>query len=72
MPQLTLFDPGDRVLVDDERGRIAYTPRFVDAATAASWFAELRRDVVAEPGVVIDAEPRGQGFDDVVHALAGE
>jgi alkylated DNA repair dioxygenase AlkB len=45
MPQLTLFDSGDTVLVDDERGRIVYTPRFVDAATAASWFAELRHGV---------------------------
>jgi alkylated DNA repair dioxygenase AlkB len=45
MSQLTLFDPGDTLLADDERGRIAYTPRFVDAATAAAWFAELRSGV---------------------------
>jgi alkylated DNA repair dioxygenase AlkB len=58
MPQLTLFDPGDTVLVDDERGRIVYTPRFVDAATAASWFAELRRDVAwrAERRMMYDRE----------------
>ena len=43
--QLTLFESGDRILENDERGRIAYTPRFVDAATAASWFAELRAGV---------------------------
>ena len=42
MPQLTLFDSGERLLTDDERGRIAYGPRFVDAATAEAWFAELR------------------------------
>jgi len=45
MAQLTLFDSTDTVLVDDERGRITYTPRFVDAATAQAWFAELRGGV---------------------------
>ena len=30
------------MLANDERGCIAYEPRFVDAATAAAWFAELR------------------------------
>jgi len=33
------------VLVDDERGRVAYTAGFVDAATAQAWFAELRTGV---------------------------
>lgn len=45
MAQLTLFDSSDRVLVDDERGRVAYTPGFVDLATAHAWFAELRTGV---------------------------
>src|SRR5919107_970912 len=45
MPQLTLFEPGETLLADDARGRIAYTPRFVDAATADAWFAELRSSV---------------------------
>ena len=45
MPQLTLFDTRELVLADDERGRVVYTPGFVDAATAQQWFAELRRDV---------------------------
>jgi alkylated DNA repair dioxygenase AlkB len=45
MPQLSLFDSRDTLLADDERGRIAYTPRLVDAATAALWFAELRAGV---------------------------
>jgi len=45
MAQLTLFDSSDRVLVDDERGRVAYTAGFVDVATAQSWFAELRTGV---------------------------
>jgi alkylated DNA repair dioxygenase AlkB len=43
--QLTLFDSTETVLVNDERGRITYTPRFVDAATAQAWFAELRGGV---------------------------
>src|SRR5262249_4277999 len=29
----------------DERGRIAYRPRFVDAPTAGRWFAQLRSGV---------------------------
>ena len=45
MPQLSLFDSGERLLADDERGRITYIPDFVDAATAAGWFAELRERV---------------------------
>ena len=45
MAQLTLFEEGDRILENDERGRITYTPRFVDAATAAAWFTELRAGV---------------------------
>jgi hypothetical protein len=45
VPQLTLFDPGERLLADDERGRITYIPGFIDAATAAAWFAELRDGV---------------------------
>jgi len=42
MAQLALFDAPEIVLTDDERGRIVYTPRFVDAATAQRWFEELR------------------------------
>ena len=45
MAQLTLFDSGERLLADDERGRITYIPAFVDAATAASWLTELRHAV---------------------------
>jgi alkylated DNA repair dioxygenase AlkB len=45
MPQLTLFDSSERLLADDERGRIVYTPRFIDAATADAWFTELRSRV---------------------------
>jgi alkylated DNA repair dioxygenase AlkB len=45
MSQLTLFEPADRVLVDDERGRIEYVPAFVDADTALAWFDELRSAV---------------------------
>jgi alkylated DNA repair dioxygenase AlkB len=45
MPQLTLFDPAERRLVDEERGRVVYTPGFVEYETAAAWFAELRSGV---------------------------
>jgi alkylated DNA repair dioxygenase AlkB len=40
--QLTLFDSGERLLADDERGRITYIPGFLDAATAGAWLTELR------------------------------
>jgi alkylated DNA repair dioxygenase AlkB len=42
MAQLTLFESSEMRLADDERGRVVYTPRFVDADTADSWFRELR------------------------------
>lgn len=42
MSQLTLFDSAETRLVDGERGRVVYTPGFVDPETAAAWFAELR------------------------------
>lgn len=42
MAQLTLFESTDAVLVDDARGRITYTVRFVDVEVATRWFAELR------------------------------
>src|SRR3954464_8994041 len=45
MPQMPLFETSDVLLADDERGRISYMPHFVDAATAAAWFAELRTGV---------------------------
>jgi alkylated DNA repair dioxygenase AlkB len=45
VPQLSLFDPGERPLADDERGRITYIAGFIDAATAGAWFAELRDSV---------------------------
>ena len=49
MSQLTLFDSTrdstESVLTDDERGRITYTPRIIDAETARAWFDELRGTV---------------------------
>src|SRR2546422_14489 len=45
LPQLSLFEAGDGVLADDERGRIAYTPRLVSAAIAHAWFSGLRHAV---------------------------
>ena len=44
LTQPTLFESTETVLVDDERGRIVSTPGFIDAATAASWFEELRTE----------------------------
>jgi alkylated DNA repair dioxygenase AlkB len=43
--QLRLFDSCQGILADDERGRITYTPDFVDAKTAQAWFTELRSGV---------------------------
>jgi alkylated DNA repair dioxygenase AlkB len=45
MSQLALFDSSESVLTDDERGRVVYTPRFVDGDVAEAWFAELRGTV---------------------------
>jgi alkylated DNA repair dioxygenase AlkB len=43
--QVSLFDPAEGVLVDDERGRVEYTRRFVTPAVARAWFDELRAAV---------------------------
>ena len=58
MAQLTLFDSSERLLADDDRGRITYTPGFVDAGTVEAWFAELRAAVQwrAERRVMYDRE----------------
>ena len=41
--QLPLFPTAvERVLVDDDRGRIVYTPDFVTAELADAWFAQVR------------------------------
>lgn len=46
MAQLSLFPSAhETVLVDDERGRVAYWPDFVPAETAGAWLAELRESV---------------------------
>ena len=45
MPQLSLFESNETVFVDDERGRIAYTARFVARPMAEAWFSELRAAV---------------------------
>ena len=45
MPQLPLFESSEWILENDDRGRITYAPRFIEAATAAAWFAELRAGV---------------------------
>jgi alkylated DNA repair dioxygenase AlkB len=58
MSQLTLFDSPDAIVVDDGKGRVTYTPRFVDSHTAAAWFAELRSGVEwrAERRLMYDRE----------------
>ena len=46
MTQLSLVGhASETVLVDDERGRVTYTPDFVTSDAAAAWFAELRDGV---------------------------
>jgi alkylated DNA repair dioxygenase AlkB len=43
--QPSLFESIDTLLADDERGQIVYIARFIDDATARTWFAELRSGV---------------------------
>src|SRR5579862_1961858 len=45
MRQLALLVTSETLLVDDERGRIAYVPEFIDTDTARDWFAEIRQSV---------------------------
>ena len=45
MAQLGLFGSDELVVTDGERGRIVYTPGFVDPPTARRWFDDLRRNV---------------------------
>ena len=46
MSQMSLFtSAGETVLMDDERGRIAYTSAVVADDVARAWFAELRESV---------------------------
>jgi alkylated DNA repair dioxygenase AlkB len=45
IPQRGLFESEESVLADDARGRIVYTPGFVEAPVAQGWFAELRENV---------------------------
>lgn len=42
MNQYTLFDSGPRILFDDAKGRVDYTPDLVPADVARRWFAYLR------------------------------
>ena len=45
MAQFKLFDSCQSILADDERGRITYSPGFVDAEIAHAWFTELHDGV---------------------------
>ena len=44
MAQPSLFDSGD-IVIDEGRGRFAYTPTFIAPSLASRWFAELRDGV---------------------------
>jgi alkylated DNA repair dioxygenase AlkB len=50
MSQLSLFDAGQRRLLDDASGLIELTPDFLDAATAKSWFTWLHQHIAWEAG----------------------
>lgn len=74
MPQLTLFESSETLLADDERGRISYTPHFVDPRAAAAWFAELRNAVAwtSQRRVMYEREvdvPRLMGQLHYTHAV---
>src|SRR5437764_5516966 len=58
MAQLGLFESAETLLVDDDRGRISYTPRFVESAVADAWFVEMRTGVSwrAERRMMYDRE----------------
>ena len=43
--QLVLFDSSERLLANDHRGRITYSPGLVDGGTAQAWFSALRGGV---------------------------
>jgi alkylated DNA repair dioxygenase AlkB len=45
MAQLTLFQTEEIIVAEGGRGRIVYTPRLIDEATARRWFEELRQTV---------------------------
>src|SRR4051812_28304224 len=44
MAQLTLFESSDALVIDGDgdRGRVTYTPRFVETDLAERWFHEIR------------------------------
>jgi alkylated DNA repair dioxygenase AlkB len=50
MGQLSLFDAGPRVLLDDASGRIVYTPDAIPPATATAWFALLHEGIAWRGG----------------------
>ncbi|MEO7050433.1 MAG: alpha-ketoglutarate-dependent dioxygenase AlkB [Rhodanobacter sp.] len=50
MTQLSLFDQGPQVLVDDASGRIVLATGVIPPALAASWFASLREVIPWKSG----------------------
>ena len=57
-PQLTLFEPCDTIVADDDRGTIAYMPSFISASESAALFQELIREAEwnAQRRVMYDRE----------------
>jgi alkylated DNA repair dioxygenase AlkB len=58
MSQPPLFQTGPEILLDDDSGRIVYTPDFIDAATARAWFNDLHAAIAWRDGrrVMYDRE----------------
>jgi alkylated DNA repair dioxygenase AlkB len=50
MMQWGLFDHGPQVLLDDDSGRIVFTPEQVDRGTALDWFEQLYRGIAWQGG----------------------
>jgi len=50
MAQLSLFNSGAQVLLDDTSGRIVLIPDLVDRATAQTWFDQLHEGIAWKAG----------------------
>ncbi|WP_426702613.1 alpha-ketoglutarate-dependent dioxygenase AlkB [Rhodanobacter sp. Col0626] len=50
MAQLSLFEGGSQVLLDDASGRIVLTPELIDRATAQAWFDQLHDGIAWKSG----------------------
>jgi alkylated DNA repair dioxygenase AlkB len=50
MAQLSLFESGSQVLLDDASGRIVLTPEMVERTTAQTWFDQLHEGIAWKSG----------------------